>query len=529
MKQHISVHTRTAMQYSEPPFKIKMWLGQSTFPIIAVLYMMLEGLGALVNWRAMQPLVELSTININIPGKFRAKPLVVFFGGPEFDAVADREVNDIWLGTHDKNYKSFKSAGVLRNPVTLDGSDGSEVCIKAAQWQSWFFPTCNSFHELELRLDNDEEEEEEEVVGEEEEEEQNDDEDRADDDEESSDDEVGADDDEEQNDDEDEANDDGESSDDEAPTDDEGERYGNERRNEEIGDDDEVDFMIEDYDDGTTMTLLGIGTSRDAWEVSMNDESVVLKTFHLDRKFSEEAYHHQILDSIASERLTSSPHIVDIYGFCGLSVLNELGGHLTRIRSNVPLKERLRYARDLAAGMADAHSIDGAPNALVVHADLRQSNVLISSDTGAIKLSDFNQGAYLGWNTQEDEPCGYRPDFSFWHDVFAAPEECVGGVQTEKSDVYHLGGMIFFFLTREKPYTFNMSDFNERENIMASQGKWPIALLHPKFQNSKNRIVATMRDAIASCLRFEAMERASAREIFLMLDNTLSLLDRMDK
>lgn len=274
--------------------------------------------------------------------------------------------------------------------------------------------------------------------------------------------------------------------------------------------------------DGSFIEFLGAGTSRDAWKITKNDDSMVFKTLQVNRKFSSLTYHFQMIDAIAAERLTSSPYVTGIHGFCGMSVLNELGKEL-ELDPNLTRVERLHYARDLAAGMAAAHGIDGAKNPRLVHADLRHSNVMFSQETGALTLSDFNQGYFLGWDKVAKKPCGYRPRFSFWHDRFAAPEECLREVQTEKTDIYHLGGMIFYFLTGYKPYTFNQADFEKREmNKKMPGGKWVLPTIPPRFTTSDDPAVVTMIKAIKACLHYEAKNRPNAREVLWMLDSTLS-------
>lgn len=54
------------------------------------------------------------------------------------------------------------------------------------------------------------------------------------------------------------------------------------------------------------------------------DESVVLKTQRLERDVLPEYYELHQRDALAMERLTLSSHILNIYGYCGKSAINEL-------------------------------------------------------------------------------------------------------------------------------------------------------------------------------------------------------------
>ena len=74
---------------------------------------------------------------------------------------------------------------------------------------------------------------------------------------------------------------------------------------------------------------------------------------------------------MASEQLTASQYVVDIYGHCGHTVINEYasGGDADRLHKKYPRMswfQKLGHARDLARGLADVHNlIDG--QAAIIH------------------------------------------------------------------------------------------------------------------------------------------------------------------
>ena len=115
------------------------------------------------------------------------------------------------------------------------------------------------------------------------------------------------------------------------------------------------------------------------------------------------------------ERLTSSPHVIDVFGFCGHSVLTEYAdgprlGELADKSKSKPLA-RLKIARDIANGLADVHGIDNKDgnNATFVHLDINPANVV--SIGGTLKLNDFNIGIIRRWNTTSQEPCGFPAQY----------------------------------------------------------------------------------------------------------------------
>jgi serine/threonine protein kinase len=132
------------------------------------------------------------------------------------------------------------------------------------------------------------------------------------------------------------------------------------------------------------------------------------------------------MDAIVSEKLTSSPRIVDIYGFCGVSMLNEampngnmmsvavpgkgrLGKALSPIgeldvRNKLTATEKLEYALEMAEALLPLHAFS---DGVIVHDDIQLSQYLVSAD-GSLKLNDFNRAEIMCWNEKDQEYCRYR-------------------------------------------------------------------------------------------------------------------------
>lgn len=124
----------------------------------------------------------------------------------------------------------------------------------------------------------------------------------------------------------------------------------------------------------------------------------VLAQLRFIHNFEDAHFEHDRVDAVAMERLTSSPHVVDVFGFCGHSVLTEYAdgprlGELADKSKRKPLA-RLKIARDIAHGLADVHGIDGDGNATFVHLDVNPANVVSIGGTlkfnGAYRLSKSN-------------------------------------------------------------------------------------------------------------------------------------------
>jgi serine/threonine protein kinase len=144
----------------------------------------------------------------------------------------------------------------------------------------------------------------------------------------------------------------------------------------------------------------------------------VLKLFTLDDDYNYDPLSYEIhrVDALVSERLTASPFVMDIYGYCGLSAIYEPGqttlskvvmassaAHKTKTK--LPLSQKVRYAYHVAHAMADVHGFDYPVNnnnnyilnATVAHRDIKTDNIIISKE-GIAKLDDFNDSVLRNWN-----------------------------------------------------------------------------------------------------------------------------------
>lgn len=242
-----------------------------------------------------------------------------------------------------------------------------------------------------------------------------------------------------------------------------------------------------------SLEFLGQGWFRSAWEMYTEEipdydidedewgyeESVVLKTLRIEREFIPEYYELHRRDALAMERLTFSPYVLDIYGYCGQSAINELANFgiegmssLEKIARSFrgmddiePVsKIKLQLASMVAAGVSHVHSIDYADfpfpvendsedipsgeeegiisvncetkqsllndiakgnvkvrsNATLVHYDLNPRNIAVVK-RGKPKLNDFNVANFLTWDVKNNRTCGFPGRFRepWWR----SPEE----------------------------------------------------------------------------------------------------------
>jgi len=151
----------------------------------------------------------------------------------------------------------------------------------------------------------------------------------------------------------------------------------------------------------------------------------VIKVPRRDQQFDYENFEYARMDALVMERLTSSPRIVDIYGYCGFTVVtegvqNEVQSHVIygsgyinpsdlndtkTMRSLSPYtpRQKLHMALSMAEALADLH---GFRDGVIVHDDIQLCQYLITED-GRMKLNDFNRAEVMLWDIDEEEYCKY--------------------------------------------------------------------------------------------------------------------------
>jgi len=107
----------------------------------------------------------------------------------------------------------------------------------------------------------------------------------------------------------------------------------------------------------------------------------------------------------------------------------------------LPLGKAVRYATDIATGMAVAHQSG------IIHRDLKPANVLID-EQGLLKIVDFGVAAAQHQGDTQLTKTGYV----IGSPKYMAPEQILGKKVDERADVYSLGVILYEMLTGEPPY-----------------------------------------------------------------------------
>lgn len=279
----------------------------------------------------------------------------------------------------------------------------------------------------------------------------------------------------------------------------------------------------------TNIKFMGKGWYRQTWKVDSLLENFVLKTLRFDRDFLKEYYESHRKDAMASEKLSSSPYVIDIYAYCAQSVINEYAAfkegisklkdfilHIKKLKGKNILKLKLKIAHMIAQGVQHIHDIDGPNTTTLVHYDLNPSNVLITMK-GVPKINDFNVAHFFYWDTLKQERCpfvGYLTSQPWWR----APEEMDERPNIdEKVDIYSLGNILFNILVGHSPRRPSRNETGWIEKVRTDVK----AGIPPKFSDddfSKEPDIVAIVEAISRCYELDPRKRSSARDIVSILE-----------
>jgi serine/threonine protein kinase len=226
------------------------------------------------------------------------------------------------------------------------------------------------------------------------------------------------------------------------------------------------------------------------------------------------------------EKLTSSRSVIDIYAFCGMSVVTEFAKlsvrHAAKKMNSV---EKLDVAVQVARGLAAVHSIDNSKRASLVHNDITSANVVVTLDNRAV-LNDFNTAILQTVHNETGEVCPFYSHYP--NPQWRSPEEQVGlqksmPIVTEKVDLYGLGNVLFVLAVGIKPWMKSAkAKISPEERDLISHVKLfngTIPGVPMRIQRSRDPAIQALLKAMYKCYRFDPKERPSARNIADLLES----------
>jgi serine/threonine protein kinase len=267
--------------------------------------------------------------------------------------------------------------------------------------------------------------------------------------------------------------------------------------------------------DYTDLTLLGVGNARIVWK--LGDERVALKTTRKHHfKTVPTLYESWRIDAMISERLSASPHVLDLYGHCGMATLNQVGTvvpHWYR-KPGKSSRKILSLALQLSRAVADIHSIDGDDETPVtaVWRNIKPDNVLFVGNR--LTITDFDESLLPWWSPKDKKMCKFH--ITGQKAKRFQPLELTTPHQTsdEKIDIYSLGTMLHTILTGTPPFT--------RYNHVQLKQRGVAPAIPKKIRKKKDSMSKALHKVSLQCMAKNPNNRPSAREVVKALEKALS-------
>jgi serine/threonine protein kinase len=235
------------------------------------------------------------------------------------------------------------------------------------------------------------------------------------------------------------------------------------------------------------------------------------------------------IDALAMERLTASPSVIAIYGFCSMTVVQEFAGfQLSPIIAKATPSERLDLAVQIARGIRDIHSIGNSSQPSLVHNDVNLANIIVTDD-GRPLLNDFNIAVMMMANKTTGQACPYYARYP--NPQWRSPEEQVDSEEesklnpplvNEKIDMYAMGNVLYRMVAGGSPWKKKGADklMLDEKILVARLKRYNGTLpgVPESVRHSKDPSTAALYQAMKLCYRFDAQARPSAQELVVFLE-----------
>jgi hypothetical protein len=212
----------------------------------------------------------------------------------------------------------------------------------------------------------------------------------------------------------------------------------------------------------------------------LTEREVALKVLRVDSDDTRERF---LREARLAARL-QHPNIVTIYDvgahedqpFIAMEfIAGETLGQLVHRQAPLPLSRRIALMEQVCVGLAYAHRHG------IVHRDVKPANLMISRDSGVLKVLDFGVAGRV------DADPGLQGQMLMGTPNYMSPEQVVGQPSDHRSDIFSVGLVLYELLTYRQAFSGE-----SQQSILLkvlNESPAPLALLVPGIDPALPAIV----------------------------------------